>query len=68
MKYHNIIKRLAPAHDPRLIYAYVASWHRGEYIGSLSFKSFATDVADAAACVEMRGPVEAETIALSLGL
>lgn len=68
MRYHRIIKRLAPAHDPRLIYAYVASWHSGEYIGGLSFKSFVRDCVDAAACIEMRGPVEAETLALNLGL
>jgi hypothetical protein len=68
MKYHNLIKRLAPAHDPRHIYAYIASWHKGQYVGNLSLVRFVNDVVDAAACIEVRGPVEAETLALNLGL
>jgi hypothetical protein len=68
MKYHHLIKRLAPTHDPRYIQAYIASWHQGQYIGTLPVAQFVRDVVDAAACIEMRGPVEAETLALNLGL
>lgn len=68
MKYRQLIKRLAPTHDPRHIHAYIASWHQGQRIDGIPILDLVRDVVDAAACIEVRGPVEAETLALNLGL
>lgn len=64
--YTDIIRKIAPAHDPRHIEAYMRSEH--STLDHLSPQAFRSEVRMAVACIREGGAEMAERVALSFGL
>lgn len=64
--YADLFREFEPAHDPRLIEA----WVRVEYptLDHLSRDKLRRCAREAAACIEVAGPEESEAVAASFGL
>jgi hypothetical protein len=66
MNYHAKMRALQPAHDPRLIEAYMRLEH--STLDGLSPYEFENEARIAALCIEHGGRAQAERLAVSMGL